>query len=82
MKTNIVAIGNSKGIRIPKVILKQCNIKDSVILELDKDKIIIIPEHKKARSNWEKAFKDMKDNKDDKLLIDDNVDLNIGDWEW
>ena len=33
MKTNIVRIGNSKGIRLPKSILDQCRLKDSVELD-------------------------------------------------
>lgn len=47
MKASVVPIGNSRGIRIPKAILAQCNIKESVILEIEKNKIVIIPEHKK-----------------------------------
>ena len=30
MKTNIIRIGNSKGIRLPKPILKQCGLDDGV----------------------------------------------------
>jgi len=82
MKTNIVPIGNSKGIRIPKAILEQCNIKESVILEIEKDKIVIMPENKRPRSNWAEAFKSMRDNKEDKLVINDKLDLDMGDWEW
>lgn len=82
MKTSIVPIGNSKGIRIPKAILAQCNIRRSVVLKIEKNKIVIIPEHKKIRDNWNKIFEAMAKNKHDKLLIDDKLDLNIGDWEW
>jgi antitoxin MazE len=82
MKTNIIPIGNSKGIRIPKVILEQCNIKESVILEIEQDKIIIMPENKKPRSKWAEAFKNMHDTMDDKLVVNDSLDLAIGDWEW
>ena len=33
MKAKLVSIGNSKGIRIPTAILKQCNIENEVDLE-------------------------------------------------
>jgi len=82
MKASIVPIGNSKGIRIPKTILEQCNIKKEVELEV-KDNIIIIKSLKKeVRKDWEDAFKKMHDLKEDRLLIDDNIDLDMENWEW
>lgn len=47
MKLPIVAIGNSKGIRIPQAILKQCKIKDEVGVEIDGENIILKPSIKK-----------------------------------
>jgi antitoxin MazE len=82
MKLNIVAIGNSKGIRLPKTILNQCDIRDEVDLEIEDGKIVLYPVVKKARQNWPEEFKKMKTNKDDKFLIDDNVDLEMSDWNW
>jgi len=82
MITNIVPIGNSKGIRIPKPVLDQCNIGREVILKVEKDKIVIMPIKRKPRKNWSKAFKIMSDNNDDNLIINDNIDLDIGDWKW
>ncbi len=75
MIINIVPIGNSKGIRIPKPVLDQCNIGREVILEVEKDKIVIMPIKRKPRKNWSKVFKIMNDNNDDNLIIDDNIDL-------
>ena len=39
MKVKIVKIGNSKGIRIPKVLLRQTGIDDEVNLEVKDDQI-------------------------------------------
>jgi len=82
MRVNVVAIGNSKGIRIPKVILQQCHIKEYVDLKVENEYIVIKPYHKKPRRNWEKAFEKMHRNKDDKLLINDSLDMEIKDWIW
>ncbi len=82
MKLNIVQIGNSKGIRIPKVILDQCNINKEVDLEVENGKIILYPIYKKPRKYWDKKFKEMKKNQDDKLIIDDDIDLIMDNWEW
>ena len=80
MKICIVPIGNSKGIRIPKPILQQCHIKTMVNLMVEGDHIIITPDKETPRKGWGLAFKKMAQNKDDKLLISDSLD--IGDWVW
>lgn len=82
MKIAVVPIGNSKGIRIPKIILEQCHIKKNVDLEVKGENIIVRPFKKEPRRDWKEAFKKMHENNDDKLLIDDNIDLNIESWKW
>jgi len=82
MQLNIVQIGNSKGIRIPKAILDQCQIEDQVDLEVKDGRIILEPRRKTPREGWAKAFKDMQSNQEDALLIDDSVDIDSDDWEW
>jgi antitoxin MazE len=82
MKTHIISIGNSRGIRIPKAILEQCRIEKDVELELEDDKIIIKPLRKTPRKNWAQSFQKMKSQQDDKLLIDDRLDLGEKDWDW
>lgn len=71
MKSKVIPMGNSKGIRIPKVILEQCRIEKEVILEVVDNSIIIKPVKKKPRENWKQYFRKMKENKEDQLIIDD-----------
>ncbi|TGN13789.1 AbrB/MazE/SpoVT family DNA-binding domain-containing protein [Leptospira ilyithenensis] len=82
MKTAVVKIGNSKGIRIPKTVLDACHIEDQVDLLVEKNKIIIIPFKVKPRGGWEAQFKEMALKNDDKLIIPDSIDLELRDWEW
>ena len=82
MKATIVPIGNSKGIRIPKTILEQCNIEKEVVLEIEDQNIIIKPFKKEPRKNWEQYFRKMKKRDEDRLIIDDKIDLDVADWEW
>ena len=70
MEASIIKIGNSKGLRLSKSIIEKYNIKDKVQLILEKGKIILIPIDK-PRNNWEKQFKEMHQNNDDKLLMND-----------
>ena len=70
MEISGINIGNSKGIRLPKAILEQYNISDTVELILEKGKIILKPKSI-PRKGWEKLFKQMNANEDDKLMIND-----------
>lgn len=80
MLVDIIKIGNSQGIRIPKNILKECDISNQVEVEVKNHNIFIKPVN--PRKNWEQFFKKMNENKDDKMLIKDNISLDLGDWEW
>ncbi|MGB5244614.1 MAG: AbrB/MazE/SpoVT family DNA-binding domain-containing protein [Lutimonas sp.] len=80
METSIIKIGNSKGLRLSKTILEKYNIKDKVELILEKGQIILKP-IVSPRKNWEKEFKKMSENGDDKLLMNDVFDdENLEEW--
>ena len=81
MRASLVKIGNSKGIRIPKAILEQCNITDEVNLEIKDNKIIIEPVNS-PRKGWDEAFKEMAKNGDDKLLDMPESSWDEEEWEW
>ena len=70
MRVPIVPIGNSKGIRFSKTLIEKYDLKDAVEIILDEDFIIIKPVIN-PRNNWEKAFKEMHENGDDRLIIED-----------
>ncbi len=70
MNISVIPIGNSKGIRLSKTIIEKYDIKDEVELILEADQIVIKPKSI-ARQGWEKAFKKMRANGDDKLLLPD-----------
>ena len=81
MEVSIVQIGNSKGIRFSKTIIEKYNLRDKVDLILEKGHIVIKP-LTNPRKGWEEAFKEMSDQGDDRLLIDDVFDdENFGEWK-
>lgn len=83
VKTRIVKIGNSQGIRIPKVLLDQANFNEEIELEVDQDRIVI-RSSQSLRAGWEAQFKRMADAGDDQLL-DGDVSTTTWDdeeWEW
>lgn len=70
MDINIIKVGNSKGLRIPKAILEEYQIEDKVEITLKSDCIELRPKNQ-PRHNWHEKFKEMADNKDDELIIPD-----------
>ncbi len=70
MEVPIIKIGNSKGLRLSKTLLDRYHIKDKVELILEKSRIIIKPADT-PRKGWENAFREMHENGEDKLLMDD-----------
>ena len=84
MITNIVRIGNSRGIRLPKSILDQCHLEGRVEIEV-KDNTLIIKPAKSPRYGWENAFSGMAHHDDDKLLDADaelSREWDESEWRW
>ncbi len=80
MDISVISIGNSKGIRLSKTLIEKYNIKDTVELVLEKGYIILKPKSS-PRKGWEKSFKKMHENGDDKLIIPDVFeDENLEEW--
>ena len=80
MELSVIAIGNSKGIRLSKTILEKYNITNKVELILEKGYIILKPVEE-SRIGWEESFRKMNENGDDGLLIGDVFeDENLEEW--
>ena len=82
MKCQIIQIGNSQGIRIPKVLLEETGITGEVDLELHPDGILI-RNTQRPRAGWDEAFKTMADNEDDELLGGQSgTRFDNKEWQW
>ncbi len=82
MIIQIVKVGNSRGLRLPKSILEQYHIDKEVDLRSTKEGLLLKPVKNKAREGWAKKFKSMASHKDDTLLMPDLVDASDKDWKW
>ncbi|HEY3387633.1 MAG TPA: AbrB/MazE/SpoVT family DNA-binding domain-containing protein [Saprospiraceae bacterium] len=78
MRVAVIRIGNSKGIRLNKMLLAKYQIEDEVELILEPESILIRPVVR-PRHDWDKSFEKMKKKGDDSLLIDSVLDPE--DWE-
>ncbi|MDD5191492.1 MAG: AbrB/MazE/SpoVT family DNA-binding domain-containing protein [Dehalococcoidales bacterium] len=89
MVVKLIQIGNSKGIRIPKAILKQAGLEKEVKLRLEGQQIIIeTARKKKPREGWEEAFKKAiaehgnELTEEDKEWLDAPIDATPDEWKW
>jgi antitoxin MazE len=81
LKTRIVRIGNSQGIRIPKPLLEQSGLGEEVELEVRSDEIVIRAASR-PRAGWEAAFQAMAAEGDDAVLDAEMVSNEWDDHEW
>ena len=82
MKTDLIRIGNSRGIRIPKPIIKQCGLGEAVELRVENERIIISPE-RQPRVGWEEKFRTAGCPAVDELLLDAGTnEFDRKEWQW
>ena len=82
VKTQVIKIGNSQGIRIPKVLIEQCRLYSEVELEVREDCLVVRPTAH-PRQGWAEAFAAMAQNSDDTLLDGEvSTDWDETEWEW
>lgn len=82
MIVSLIPIGNSKGIRLPKTVLKDCQIENQLELKVENQEIILKPVKKKVREGWKAAFSKMHRQGDDQSIIKDESSAPSFDWEW
>lgn len=83
MKTELVQIGNSRGIRIPKPLIEQCALGDTVELRVENDCLVISSE-RKPRQGWEEAFRAGGAAIHDELLLEaaGPSEFDRKEWQW
>ncbi len=83
MKTRIVRIGNSRGVRLPKPLLDQTGLPDEVEVEAQGNQLIIRPA-RAPRAGWAAAFASMAATGDDHLLDPDlpSPRFDREQWTW
>ena len=82
MKTQIIQIGNSQGVRIPKVLLEESKISGDVDLELHEEGILI-RNTQKPRKGWNAIFASLAENDDDdSSAFDATSEFEKKEWQW
>ena len=82
MKTRLVRIGNSRGIRLPKPLIVQAGLTDEAELHV-RDGAIVIERASTPRAGWAQAAKQMHERDADQLLAPPtSTRFEEEEWEW
>ncbi|HKF39506.1 MAG TPA: AbrB/MazE/SpoVT family DNA-binding domain-containing protein [Candidatus Acidoferrum sp.] len=82
MEIELVRIGNSRGIRIPKGLIEQCGLGKVVELRVAGDRLVISA-RRSPRAGWGEAFERAGASAEDELLLDPVTnEFDREEWEW
>ena len=82
MKTHIIRIGNSRGIRVPKVLLDQAQLPEEVELHAERGRLVV-QAARGPRFGWAGAAKAMRARGEDRLLDEDTpTRFEEEGWQW
>lgn len=71
-KVKLIAIGNSKGIRIPKEIIQKYGFSDTLLVE-ERDDGVLLSKKRGKKLSWEETFKAMAKEKEDWSDFEDTI---------
>ena len=82
MRTELVSIGNSKGLRLPKALIEQYGLGE-IEMEAKADCLVLRP-IRAARAGWDAAVARMRARGEDALLFDSRAgsDFHEKEWTW
>lgn len=82
MKTRLVRVGNSRGIRLPKLVIEEAGLTEEVELRVRPGAIVIEPATG-PRAGWAEAAKRMRARAEDRLLEPPaTTRFDREEWEW
>jgi antitoxin MazE len=81
-KTRIVRIGNSRGIRVPKILLDQAQLPDEVELHAEPGRLVV-QATRRPRTGWAEAARTVSKQGHDGLLDKPTAThFDREEWEW
>ena len=83
MRAKVVRIGNSRGVRIPKALLEQVGIGDSVEMTVEDGRLVLQPGPRHPREGWSEEARRSAELGEDRL-IDPEIptEFDLTEWEW
>jgi len=82
MKTQLIEIGNSRGIRIPKPLIEQCGLNGNVELRVENGSLVISA-RRVPRAGWDEKFRAAGPSTNDDILLDLVAnEFDREEWRW
>ena len=83
MRTELVRIGNSRGVRIPKPLIQQCGLGETVEVRVENDRLVI-SQARRPRQGWEEAFRAAGPDVQSELLLEtaEPNEFDRKEWQW
>ena len=81
MKTRIVRIGNSQGVRIPKPLLEQAGLPEEVDVAAENGRIVITPATR-PRATWAEAAASARTRDETQLDAPTSTRFDETEWTW
>ena len=82
MKTRLVRIGNSRGVRLPKPLIEEAGLTEEVEIRAGNGQIVIaraVP----PRAGWTEAARNLRERDEDRLLEPPTATrFDDGEWKW
>jgi len=81
-KTRIIQIGNSRGIRVPKLLLERAQLSDEVEVRAEPGRLVVSG-LRRPRAGWAAAAKSMRSRGEDGLLDKPtSTRFDAREWRW
>ena len=83
IQTELIRIGNSRGVRIQKPIIEECRLGNKVELRVQND-CLIISSARRPRAGWEELFRAAGPSVHDEALLEplQANDFDRKEWNW
>ena len=82
MKTRLVRIGNSRGLRLPKPLIEEAGLKDDVEITL-RNGALVITSAEHPRAGWEAAVQLLLERRENYMIdAPEPTQFDDEEWEW
>ncbi len=80
MKSRLIRIGNSRGVRLPKPLIEEAGLDEEVEVQI-RGNTLVITSLRQPRAGWAEAAQAKRERGED-LLLDGPADTRFDDEEW
>ena len=82
MKSRLVRIGNSRGVRLPKPLIEEAGLEEEVEVRVRRG-AVVISSSRQPRAGWAEAARQMRERGDDGLLEEPTATrFDDEGWRW